>query len=303
MQYLTDEDVLGKAQAACKRSNRAFYMITYTFPKEKRNAILFVYYYLRTLDDLVDRKGISEAARIKTLREHKKKMDMLYRGEIPNDMSSADRALQNFILHDPAAARAVRQQIENFFTTMEFDSKNKHKLISYKDLIRYCYLTGGSPFVLVLSLLDPRIDRKTKENIARTLGVGINLTHILRDFRADLKVNDIKVTPDERNRFNLFGAKIRNNDALRPLARERVEEAANLLSEGRKYIMKVDNFMLRMSLLLFRWKYLSILRRVKLRNYDLMSDYGKVRFVERVDAIATLMKELLFFARKSLFRL
>ncbi|MBI4176781.1 MAG: squalene/phytoene synthase family protein [Candidatus Aenigmarchaeota archaeon] len=287
-----DKALLRKAKTACKRANRALYYLTFTFPRKKRAAALFLYYYLRRLDDLVDRKGISQATRIKILREHRTRLEALFRGEPVKNMTDRDRALQKFIDYNPATARMIRPQIENLFTTMEFDSKNKSKLIAYKDLINYCYLTGSSPFMITLSLLDPRMDEKTKENVARNLGIGINLTHLLRDFRFDMKSNDVKVTRGEKLRFDIFGPNGINSEGLRAFAKQRVDEAAEFLDAGRKHVMRLSNFKLKFSLSLFRWKYASILTKMKLRNYDLMSDYGKTKPVEYLASVVMLAKDL-----------
>ncbi|MBI3412541.1 MAG: squalene/phytoene synthase family protein [Candidatus Aenigmarchaeota archaeon] len=300
MRLLTDKELLKKAREACKRANKTLYFLTYTFPKSKRNAALFLYYYMRTLDDIVDKKGITKSHRINVLREHRKRMEMLYSGKTPPNITNRDRALQNFISHNPATARAIKPHMENMLTTMEIDSNNKSKLIPYKELIHYCYLGGGSPFAITLSLLDPRAGEDTKENIARTLGVGMNLTHILRDFKKDVKLEDIKVTPDEKHRFNLFGPKM-DNDGLRAFARERVKEASGFLNDGKKHIMKLNGFKLKLSFSIFRWRYMSMLKKVQLRNYDLMSDYKKTKPLEYFVSSAMLLKEIFVLTANSAF--
>ncbi|MFH0890272.1 MAG: squalene/phytoene synthase family protein [Candidatus Aenigmatarchaeota archaeon] len=292
MKSLTDRALLRKARTACKRANKVLYLLTYLFPKEKRAPTLFLYYYFRGIDDEIDKKGLTETSRMKTINYWRKRMEGLFEGKLPNDMNDKDRALYNFIQYDPKMAEGIKPQIGNIFDIMEFDSKNRNKLVSYEDLIHYCYLTGGAPFIIALSLLDQRVDETTKENIAQTLGVGIQLAHILRDFKEDLRLKDAKITTTETVKFNLLGSNLKNVETWRQFAIQRVEEAAKFLDDGRRYIKEIPSNTLKFSLALWRWKYLSILKKIQLRDYDLMSNYKKTKPRELFASLSILVKEL-----------
>lgn len=299
MPQLTESVLLRRAGTACKRANKTLYFITHLMPKRKRDAILFLYYYFRIIDNMVDRKGLSKASKMKIIRQNKKRMNQLFRGQTPENMDNKDMALYNFILNNPALAKRMRPHIERLLSTMEFESKNKKKHITYEELINYCYLTGGAPFVIGSSIVDPRIGDSVTEKIARTFGVGSDLTHLLRDFRYDMRVNEAKITEEEAKKFDF-----NNKEDLKEFAKLRVKEAEAFLNMGKRYIRKTPSLTVRITLALYRWRFLSVLKKIKMRKYDLMQDYRKTTFKEHMNSLGILAKELsyifyLTFLRKS----
>ncbi len=287
MQLVTDEALLRKAGVACKRANKTLYAITRLLPKSKRDATLLIYYYLRVIDNMVDKKGLSKATRMKIIQQNRKKMDLLYKGKMPVEMDNKDMALYNFILGNPRLARRMRPQIERLLDTMTFESKNKKKPISYEELINYCYLTGGSPFIMASSMMDPGIEDSVSDKIARTFGVGSDLTHLLRDFRYDMRANEVKITREEASMFDF-----NNKEDLKEFARLRVHEAESFLNMGKKYIKMTPSLTLRVTLALYRWRFLSILKKIKMRKYDLMENYSKTSFKEYMASLGIFAKEL-----------
>ncbi len=302
MQYTESEDLLRRAKASCKRSNKTLYMLTRIFPKEKRAPTFFIYYYFRELDDLIDRKELTYAERVKFLDHYRKRMDRLFRGEVLENMDRKEKSLLNFIAHNPNLAASMRPYMENLFEIMYFDSeKASKKTVSYNELIRYCYLTGGSPFMMAMSFLDPEINEATKRKVAQTFGVGSELTHILRDFVKDVGQKSTKVTKKETIKFNLFKRGNKNDDGLRKFAKYRVEEAAKFFERGKKYIGEMPGLPLKMILVLYRWRFLSVLKKIEMRNYDLMLDYDKTSFAEYIASMRILFGEIYFLVKGMLF--
>lgn len=299
MPQLTESVLLRRAGTACKRANKTLYFITRLMPKRKREATLFLYYYIRTIDNMVDKKGLSKAARTKIIEQNRKRMGQLFKGRMPVEMDNKDMALYNFVINNPTLAKRMRPQIERLLDTMVFESKNKKKHITYEELINYCYLTGGSPFIMASSMMDPGIDDSVTEKIARTFGVGSDLTHLLRDFKYDMSTNEAKITRDEARRFDF-----NNKEDLKEFAKLRVKEAEAFLNLGKKYIRKTPSLTLRMTLALYRWRFLSVLKKIRMRKYDLMQDYRKTTFKEHLNSLGILAKELsyifyLAFSRKN----
>lgn len=298
MQLVTERALLRRAQAACRQANKTLYFITRLMPKRKREAILFLYYYFRIMDNMVDKKGLSKAARIKILEQSRKRMGQLFKGQTPENMDNKDMALYNFIINNPVLAKKMRPHIERLLSTMEFESKSHKKPISYEELINYCYLTGGSPFVIGSSIVDPEIGEAVTEKIARTFGIGSDLTHLLRDFKYDMRVNEAKITEEEARRFDF-----NNKEDLKEFAKLRVKQAETFLNMGKKYIRKTPSLTVRITLALYRWRFLSVLKKIKMRKYDLMQNYRKTNFKEGMVSLAILAKELsyvfyLTFSRK-----
>ncbi|MBI4167959.1 MAG: squalene/phytoene synthase family protein [Candidatus Aenigmarchaeota archaeon] len=300
MRQTTQGMLFRKAKDTCRRSNRTLYMLTYLFPKEKRAPTFFLYYYFSTIDDMVDENGLSKSAILRLINNKRKRMNQLFSGIIPKNMDDTDIALYNFIGWNPVVAAGVRPHLEKLLDVIEFDSKHKNRTISYKDMINYCHMAGGSPFFIFTSFIDQRINAATKEKIAYTFGTGIQLTNNLRDFVEDSRMRSAKITSDETAKFHLNNSIIENNSELKEFARQRAEEAEQFLNMGRKYIKEAPSLTLKFSLAIWRWRYLYILKKIQMRDYDLFADYKKSSLSEIMASVLILSKELSFAFKAAL---
>ncbi len=275
MRQFTDSALFRKASATCKRSNRALFTLRYLLPKDAWISGLFLYHYMRGVDDLIDKKGLSKADIEKILAQRKKRLYVLFSGRITDDMDELDMALYNFIMCDPEKAMSLLPYIESLLEMMEIDSRKKKGLLFHDKLMDYCNTAGSAPLVMAISLIDGKIDKKLRENIAVQLGIGMQLTHILRDFNSDC-------SPDSRN-----GA-----GDIRNLTKEKVEHANKVFDKGIKYLRKASSVKLKLIFTLYSWKYLSVLKRIEMRDYNLFSNYRKVAVAEKFAAAGILFRQL-----------
>ena len=175
-----------------KQSNSNFYYGFLFLPSIKRKAIMDIYAFCRTVDDIVDQCNNVEIAK-NNLDWWQQEIYHIFHGTPNHPISFAIKSILPYF--------NLKQEIfQEIIYGMEMDLDFK----SYKafdDLSLYCYRVAGTVGILVAEILGYQ-DLNTLE-YARKLGLAFQLTNIIRDIKEDAKRGCIYIPEVELKEFTI----------------------------------------------------------------------------------------------------
>jgi 15-cis-phytoene synthase len=224
---------------------KTFYLATLLMSVPKRRAIWAIYAWCRNTDELVDGADADETTPA-TLDQWEAQLEAMFRG---NPTDNCDVALVDTIAKFPDLAI---QPFRDMITGQRMDLR-KNRYQSFEELSLYCYRVAGTVGLMSNSIVgvDSRqftapwncdqIDVPVAEAVA--LGIGKQLTNILRDVGEDAERGRIYLPLDELALFGYTEADLINrvvNDNWRALMKFQIQRA-------RKYYQQAESGISRLS--------------------------------------------------------
>jgi len=209
---------------------RTFYIASRLLPERKRRGAYAIYATCRTADDIVDARGFSVddgATALRRLRDAAfRALDERASDPILRELS---RAVEEFHV-PPEALAELFEGLERDFGGLE--------LQDWDDLRVYCEGVAGSVGEMCCAVFgvagDPGGRRSAAIHCARTLGVAMQLTNILRDIGEDAARGRCYLPTEELARFGIDRARVMartahlEKDAWQALMSFQVARARNL---------------------------------------------------------------------------
>lgn len=157
-----------------KQKTSTFYLAIKLFPKDKRQAIKHLYFFLRNIDDIVDEKKDEQLF-------NAVKKDFFY--------ASGSKKKSSYFFNQIAINLINKYQIpiayfEDFFFAQEQDLKKKTIIKTSQDLDQYCYGVASVVGLMMNRILG--LDKKFDID-AKRFGGFMQKVNILRDVREDEK--------------------------------------------------------------------------------------------------------------------
>jgi 15-cis-phytoene synthase len=177
-------------QTVTRRAAGNFYYGIRLLPKQRRAALCAVYALARRIDDIGD-GGAPAAEKLRRLageRDALASIDTAY--DDPVLVALADAAERY-----PIPLDAFSELIDG----VEMDVRGT-PYETFGDLLPYCRRVAGAIGRLSLGVFEAR-DRETAAGYADDLGVGFQLTNILRDVREDLARGRVYLPAEDLERF------------------------------------------------------------------------------------------------------
>jgi phytoene synthase len=214
------------------RHARTFWVASRLLPGAKRRATFGVYATCRTADDIVDIGQSGESAR--ALAEFRVAAFESLERRSPNPvLRELSRAIHEFEV--PVSA------LHELFDALEHDLV-PFECRTWADLERYCEGVAGSVGAMCCAIFGAAADVGTRRpavtSSARTLGVAMQLTNILRDVGEDAKRGRCYLPTDELSQFGLdresilSGAMLRRRDEWRAFMTFQVDRARDLYRQA-----------------------------------------------------------------------
>jgi len=183
---------------------RTFYIASRLLPERKRRGVYAIYATCRTADDIVDTRGFSIDDGATALRGFR---DAVFRAldERASDpiLRELSRAVEEF--HVP------RESLAELFEGLERDFRGV-ELQTWEDLIDYCEGVAGSVGEMCCAVFGVASDQGGRRSAAvacaRTLGVAMQLTNILRDIGEDAARDRCYLPTEELARFGIDRTKV-----------------------------------------------------------------------------------------------
>ena len=184
-------------QRKAAASGSSFYYSFLLLPPEQRRAITALYAFCREVDDAVDEAADPGVARAKLT---------WWRGEVRAAFEGgAQHPVARALAPVVRAYRVAESHLAQIIDGMEMDL-DYNRYPDFATLEVYCDRVAG-----VVGLLSAGIFGYTQPatlEYARTLGLALQLTNIIRDVGEDVRRNRIYLPLDELARFGLSSADI-----------------------------------------------------------------------------------------------
>ncbi|RDD61133.1 presqualene diphosphate synthase HpnD [Ferruginivarius sediminum] len=173
-------DALQRVEKTVRKSGSSFFWGMRLLPRERREAIYAVYAYCREVDDIADGDA-PDSVKHRQLAEWRAEVERLYAGTPTHPVTRALAApVRRFGL--------PKEELLAILDGMERDARGGIVAPTDAALRSYCRQVAGAVGMLAMHIFadgDTRADRATCEELAITLGEGLQLTNILRDLGDD----------------------------------------------------------------------------------------------------------------------
>jgi phytoene synthase len=200
------------AYAVCERITseqaRNFYWGIRLLPSRKRAALSAVYANARRVDDIGD-GDLPVPQKLEQLAQARS--ELLSPGQYPSDPRLL--ALDDAARQLPIPLDALGELVDG----CERDVLG-HVYTDFDDLVGYCRLVAGSIGRLSLGVFNPRdaADAGRAAALADALGVGLQLTNILRDIREDLQMGRVYLPEQDLKTFGIAELTVLPDGSLDP---------------------------------------------------------------------------------------
>lgn len=199
------QQLVTRSYEECRRItelfSKTFYLGTSLLSPEKRRAVWAIYTWCRRTDDLVDGPRVTQrsSSLLESLRQWERRLIDIFSGKAQD---SLDLALVDAISHFPnITAAPFLDMIKGMAMDVDQDRFN-----TFDDLYLYCYRVAGTVGLMTLPIMGASQEgrdglRKAIEP-AVALGIGLQLTNILRDVGEDRLRGRIYIPLEDLKRFN-----------------------------------------------------------------------------------------------------
>ncbi|XP_076894846.1 phytoene synthase 2, chloroplastic-like [Bidens hawaiensis] len=259
------EEAYDRCRDICAEYAKTFYLGTRLMTEERQKAIWAIYVWCRRTDELVDGPNaihMSDAV----LDRWEERLHDLFHGR-PFDM--LDAALTHTVQKFPLDIKPFRDMIEG----MRMDIK-KSRYENFQELYLYCYYVAGTVGLMSVPVMgiapESSYDAPNIYNSALSLGIGNQLTNILRDVGEDALRGRVYLPQDELSQFGLCDEDVysrRVTDNWREFMKGQIRRARfyfNQAEEGASKLDKDSRWPVWSSLLLYR----NILDAIEENDYD-----------------------------------
>ncbi|KAK8595867.1 hypothetical protein V6N12_064376 [Hibiscus sabdariffa] len=273
------DDAYYKCRTICAEYAKTFYLGTLLMTKERQKAIWAIYVWCRRTDELVDGPNADYMSSA-VLERWEERLEDIFEGR-PYDM--LDAALSDTVFSFPLDIKPFRDMIEG----MRMDTR-KSRYKSFQELYLYCYYVAGTVGLMSVPVMgiapESSVSAHTIYNAALYLGIGNQLTNILRDVGEDASRGRVYLPQDELEQFGLsdkdvFSRKVTN--AWREFMKEQIVRARfffNLAEEGASQLDKDSRWPVWSSLILYR----KILDAIEENDYDNLTKRAYVGRTEKL---------------------
>lgn len=180
------------SQALCEQYATSFSMAAQFLPEEKRNAAYALYGFCRATDNITDSPH-AIAQKEKELAQWKNALTRAW-----DEKESSDPLLHAFVhvceryAIPPSLGFALIEGLEK--------DLQRVRMNDFEELYDYCYAAGSIPGLLMAFALGAE---KKSHPYAIALGIGMQLTNILRDIKEDLQQDRIYLPQHELHQFGV----------------------------------------------------------------------------------------------------
>ncbi|MED6135610.1 platinum sensitivity [Stylosanthes scabra] len=277
------KDAYEMCRKICKEYAKTFYLGTLLMTEERQKAIWAIYVWCRRTDELVDGPNADYMKSSAVLDRWEERLHDIFNGK-PYDL--LDAALTDTISKFPLDIKPFRDMIEG----MRMDTK-KTRYKNFQELYVYCYYVAGTVGLMSVPIMgiapESIIPPQSVYDSALYLGIGNQLTNILRDVGEDALRGRVYLPQDELEQFGLceediFSRKV--TESWREFMKEQITRARfyfNLSEQGASQLHKASRWPVWSSLILYR----KILDAIEENDYDNLT---KRAYVGRTKKLLTL---------------
>ena len=243
-----------------KGSRSSFYYSFSFLPKSQRDAILTVYRFCRTTDDIVDNSR-DVTTNIERLTKWRRELERALNGKSEfaslNQLSVIAKRFNIPVSHFYELIRGVEMDLV------------KKRYESFDELREYCLLVASSVGLMCLEIFGPR-NAKTRE-YAVNLGIALQLTNIIRDVSIDASYGRIYLPIEDLRKFGYTESDLfaqRYTPEFRSLMEFETQRAEEYFRRAKELLPAEDRKKMYAAKIMERI-YFHTLLRIKSANYNI----------------------------------
>ncbi|XP_022943564.1 phytoene synthase 2, chloroplastic-like [Cucurbita moschata] len=276
------EEAYESCRKICAEYAQTFYLGTLLMTKERQRAIWAIYVWCRRTDELVDGPNAAYM-NPEVLDRWEERLQDIFEG-CPYDV--LDAALSHTVSKFPLDMKPFKDMIEG----MRMDTR-KCRYDTFEELYLYCYYVAGTVGLMSVPVMgiapDSSLSSQTIYTASLHLGIGNQLTNILRDVGEDALRGRVYLPQDELAQFGLCDNDIlsmRVTDKWREFMKEQIKRARFYFKQAEKGASQLDKpsrWPVWSSLMLYR----KILEAIEENDYN---NFTKRAYVGRSKKLLTL---------------
>jgi len=217
-----------KIEQKVREAGSSFYWAMRLMEAEKRHSMYAVYAYCREVDDIADGSEPEETKRTK-LKEWRNEIERVFKNEPQTEIGMAlSASVTRFNLNKSDFLAVI--------DGMEMDAPSHLQISDILELELYCDRVACAVGRLSNSISG--IDPKIGDPLAKSLGLALQLTNILRDVEEDSERKHIYLPQELLDRNNT--PERLNSNAVSDTCEELAEMAARQFDEAKSLIAQID---------------------------------------------------------------
>lgn len=281
---------LEKAYKYCenvtKLHAKSFYFAAKFLPKHKQKAVYPIYAFCRHVDDEIDEPGgENQSEAVKTIEKWQNQLEKVYKGQF--EEKNLTRGAQHSLL----VLTAWKDLLRNYKIPLDLPLEliqgvlmdtNTKRYETFDELYVYCYRVASTVGLMSSEILGYS-DKKALK-YAEAMGVGMQLTNVLRDVKEDAAMGRIYLPREDLQRFNVTEEQIlanEINEEFIEMMKFQVKRARDFYRKGEKGIALLEKDS-RFTVLLASRVYGKILDEIERQNYDVFTRRAHTTFRQKI---------------------
>lgn len=267
-------------ESVTKLHAKSFYFAAKFLPKIKQRAVYPIYAFCRHVDDEIDEIGEgNEAEAIRAVERWKQNLDFVYQEEEKRKRGEEEKI--NKISPSVFSSKNVFIAWKDLLQNYEIPQNLPLELIqgvlmdttikryeTFDELYVYCYRVASTVGLMSSEILG--YSDKIALEYAEAMGIGMQLTNILRDVKEDAARGRIYLPQEDLRRFNISEEQIFANkfdENFAEMMKFQVERAREFYEKGEKGIALLEKDS-RFTVLLASRIYAKILDEIEKQHYN-----------------------------------
>ena len=258
-------------EVVTKKHAKSFYFAAKFLPRHKRKAVYPIYALCRHVDDEIDESATENQEKaIKAVEKWRSELEKVYAGEADNGQRTTDNG-QFLVLS------AWRELLQTYKIPLKLPLEliegvlmdtHTNRFETFEELYVYCYRVASTVGLMSSEILGYSNGKALE--YAEKMGVGMQLTNILRDVKEDAGRGRIYLPQEDLRRFDVSEEQIfagRADENFIRMMKFQVARARDFYREGERGIgfLEKDS---RFTVLLASRVYGRILDEIERQQYD-----------------------------------
>ena len=285
------ENAYKYCESVTKLHAKSFYFAAKFLPKHKRKAVYPIYAFCRHVDDEIDEIGeVDETQAVKTVEIWKSNLLNLYQTK-EQKPKTKDQQRVFLAWNDLLKNYKIPQNLPlELIEGVLMDTTIK-RYETFEELYIYCYRVASTVGLMSSEILG--YSEKIALEYAEKLGIGMQLTNILRDVKEDANRGRIYLPLEDLQKFNVSERQILESEFdenFRKLMQFQIKRARQYYREGEKGISFLEKDS-RFTVLLASRIYGRILDEIENLDYNVFMERAHTTKLKKLLSIPAIWRE------------
>ena len=271
-------------ESVTRKHAKSFHFAASFLPREKREQVFPIYAFCRHVDDEIDEiSDGDEAAAVEAVERWKSRLERVYADSYDPSLES-DRGHRDVFI-------AWRHMLSKFDIPIEYpldlikgvvQDTYKKRYTEFSELYEYSYRVASTVGLMSSEILG--YSDKSALEYAEAMGIGMQLTNILRDIKEDAERGRIYLPREDLDRFGIEESELMSgkmSERFREMMKFQIARARDYYLKGERGIPLLDADS-RFTVLLASRVYGRILDEIERLDYDVFSKRASTSKVQKL---------------------